>query len=55
MHCENTLTEVLVPLVGETNLHIDLETHTISVKGNVDWDTIADAIRKAGYSPSKQK
>jgi uncharacterized membrane protein YraQ (UPF0718 family)/copper chaperone CopZ len=53
--CANRVRNALMKLEGVQNIEINLETGTAVVVGqNLDQDTLATAIREAGYTPGAE-
>jgi copper chaperone CopZ len=47
--CVNSVTRVLSGVSGVTNVQVTLETGRADVTGTASSDTLAAAVRKAGY------
>ncbi|MCD6594488.1 SO_0444 family Cu/Zn efflux transporter [bacterium] len=52
-HCVKTIDSALRKIDGVVDVIIDLSTKKVEVDGNVDNDTIMNAIINAGYTPEK--
>ncbi|HLS21227.1 MAG TPA: heavy-metal-associated domain-containing protein [Paenalcaligenes sp.] len=51
-HCVNTITQAITAQYPGANVQADVDTHSLSVTGVEDSDTLQDIIRQEGYSPS---
>jgi len=52
-HCVSAVTKAIKTVVPEAGVAIDLSEHVVRVEGPVDAATVEQAIREAGYSPSR--
>ena len=53
MHCKMALEASLGQVAGIVEISVDFPSKTVSVEGDVSWETVASAIRKAGYTAEK--
>lgn len=52
-HCVRAVTAAVKEVAPEAIISIDLAQHAVRVEGAGDTDAIEQAIREAGYSPSR--
>lgn len=51
-HCVSTVTKALKAADKDAKVQIDLATHRVQVEPvSADAETLADAIKEAGYTP----
>jgi copper chaperone len=51
-HCASTITKAVNVIDGQAKVDIDLNRHLVSIEsGLASADSLADAIREAGYTP----
>ena len=48
--CEETVEEAVGALEGTDSVDADNTTDTVEIEGDVDTDSVADAIEDAGYT-----
>jgi copper chaperone len=53
-HCKRTLEKALGKVDKITGIKVHLESRTITLEGGATWETVASAIREAGYTPEKR-
>ncbi len=53
-HCVGAVTKAVKAVVPEAGVAIDLSEHVVRVEGAVDASMVEQAIREAGYSPSRK-
>lgn len=51
-HCKASIESALTDLNGVTAAAVDVAAKTVSIDGDVAPETILQAIRDAGYTPS---
>lgn len=53
-HCVGAVTAAVKDVAPQTTISIDLPEHLVSVEGAPDAGVVEQAIRGAGYSPSRK-
>lgn len=53
-HCVGAVTAAVEGVAPEAIISIDLAGHAVRVEGAGDIDAVEQAIRDAGYSPSRK-
>lgn len=51
-HCKSSIESALNGVAGVTAAEVDVEAQTVSVSGDVAPETVLQAIRDAGYTPT---
>lgn len=54
-HCKMTIEQAVKKIPGVEKIHIDLETKTVGVNGELNLDTIKQGIQEAGYTVTEKK
>lgn len=53
-HCTRAVTAAVKAVAPEVSVAIDLSEHAVRIDGAADPDAIEQAIREAGYNPSRK-
>lgn len=53
-HCVGAVTAAVKDVAPEAIISVDLAEHAVRVEGVPDADVVEQAIREAGYSPSRK-
>ncbi len=48
-HCKQTIEDRLSSVDGVTQVAVDIDARSVTVEGDVDDATVADALDEAGY------
>lgn len=51
-HCKASIESALNDVDGVTAAEVDVSAQTVSVSGDVEPETVLQAIREAGYTPT---